>query len=197
MFPSMEVRWFYEGTIPPEVLAWFQRGNRKPKEQSCRVDYYLRLDSDSLGIKLREGRIEVKQRHHHYGVVCFHEQVTGLMDHWWKWSFKLTKVHSNLMDVALFPSSWIGVKKERRLWKYRLATETEEYPERGCHVELTNISVGEKAWWSLGFEAFGDESTIQEDLFLVIKHVLTERELPITPTDSPAIQKQESSIPFP
>ena len=68
MFATAEVRWFYEGAVSPEVLEWFEQGELTPEEQPYRVDYYLRLsDRDSLGIKLREGRIEVKQRHRQHG----------------------------------------------------------------------------------------------------------------------------------
>ncbi|MFN2285080.1 MAG: hypothetical protein ACK2UQ_11710, partial [Anaerolineae bacterium] len=68
MFPTVETRWFYPGIIPSDVLAWYHYGERAPEAQPTRIDYYLRLsDHGDLGIKLREGRIEIKQRAKQYG----------------------------------------------------------------------------------------------------------------------------------
>ena len=153
MFPTMEVRWFYEGTVPPEVLEWFQQGTRKPEEQPRRVDYYLRLtDGDSLGIKLREGRIEIKQRHRQCGVVCLHKRATGVVEHWRKWSFGLAEAYGEPASVAAAAPSWIGVGKRRRLRTYRLTRGKEavtvsalETIDQGCNLELANIEVHGKA----------------------------------------------------
>ncbi|MGD8968471.1 MAG: hypothetical protein PVI07_13255, partial [Anaerolineae bacterium] len=58
----------------------------------AREDHYLRLsDTYALGIKLRQGRIEAKQRVRRPGVVRFHERVTGIVEHWRKWSFQLAE----------------------------------------------------------------------------------------------------------
>src|SRR5262249_38708556 len=38
-------------------------------------------------------------------------------------------------------------------------------PTRGCNVELTRIHMDEGTiWWSFGFEAFGDITTVADDL---------------------------------
>lgn len=176
----VEVRWFYEGTIPPEILAWFQRGGQGPEEPSCRVDYYLRLpDRDSLGIKLREGRLEIKQRCHQYGVVRLHERVTGRVEHWRKWSFELAQADGGLASLAVPASAWIEVRKERRLRTYRptrreevVAVRAGSRPGRGCDWELTTVRTGGKVWWSVCFEAFGGGSALRETLLVVTRHVL-------------------------
>ena len=180
MFPTVEVRWFYQGPIPPEVLAWFQRGGQGPEEPSCRVDYYLRLaDRDSLGIKLREGRLEVKQRCRQYGVVRFHERVVGRVEHWRKWSFALARADGGLAGLAVPAPAWVEVRKERRLRTYRLtgdgevvAVRAEDCPVQGCDWELTAVRAGDEAWWSVCFEAFGGGPALRETLVLVARHVL-------------------------
>ena len=193
MFPTVEVRWFYEGPIPPEVLAWFQRGGQGPEEPSCRVDYYLRLaDWDSLGIKLREGRLEVKQRCRQYGMVRLHERVAGRVEHWRKWSFALDRADGGLASLAVPASAWIEVRKERRLRTYRLggddadidpdrlrsaasevvAVRAGSLPDRGCDWELTAVRAGDEAWWSVCFEAFGGGPALRETLLVVARHVL-------------------------
>jgi len=41
VFPTVEVKWFYEGLVPPEVLRWFYAGEWEPDEPLPRTDYYL------------------------------------------------------------------------------------------------------------------------------------------------------------
>ena len=186
MFPTAEVRWFYRGAVPQQILAWFQRGGQKPVAVSSRVDHYLRLaDGDLLGIKLREGRIEIKQRHGSAGAVRLHDRVAGQVQHWRKWSFPLDEAGSELPGLLVPPSSWIGVEKARRLRTYRVggddtivAVSAREYPERGCGWELTGVRVRGEAWWSLGFEAFGEQATLRQRLLLVAEHVLCADEPP-------------------
>lgn len=190
MLSSAEVRWFYEGAVPPDVIAWFHRGERQPVEQPRRVDYYLHPGSmDALGIKLREGRIEVKQRQRLQGVVHFHERVSGVVEGWRKWSFALAAAHSLAGDVGAPASSWIGVQKQRLLHNYRLVGEGqlvvipgEDYSRQICHLELTRIQVRGTRWWSLGFEALGPESALEENLSLVIAHVLAQEPVPTLAT---------------
>lgn len=186
MLPSAEVRWFYEGAVPPDVIAWFRRGERQPVEQPRRVDYYLHpRNVDALGIKLREGRIEVKQRQRRQGIVRFHERVSGVVEGWRKWSFALAAVHRLPADVGAPPSSWIGVQKQRQLHNYRImgegqlvAVPGEDYAGQSCHLELTRIQVGGTRWWSLGFEALGPERALGENLTLAVAHVLAQEPVP-------------------
>jgi hypothetical protein len=176
MFPTMEVRWFSAGAIPATVQAWFQLRAGQPEEQPYRVDHYLRpADGESLGIKLREGRLEVKKRRRELGVFCFHERIAGRVEHWHKWSFAFAPDVSSLTRP-----SWIGVGKERRLYRYQLtgdhqlkAISTPDYTRPGCDLELTSVSIADQAWWSLGLEAHGDERSIQDMLFLVAPQVFT------------------------
>jgi len=188
VFPTVEVRWFYEGRVPPDVLAWFQESGRGPEEPSCRVDYYLRFpDRDCLGIKLREGRLEIKRRCHDFGVVRLHESVVGRVEHWRKWSLELAQNGWRPAGRAAPSSAWVAVRKERRLRTYRLAGEgadidlapevvavdAESCSDQGGDWELTAVNAGDRTWWSVCFEAFGDESTLRETLVLVVRHVLS------------------------
>lgn len=180
MLPTMEVRWFSEGMIPSGVQEWFQRAKGDPEEQPQRVDYYLRpAEGGLLGIKLREGRLEVKQLCRQLGVVHFHERVAGLVEQWRKWSFGLPADRSVLAGASAPSTSWIGVTKERRLYRYRLAGDRQivavsatDHVGPGCDLELTSVGVEGQAWWSLGFEARGDESSIQDIFLLVAQQVL-------------------------
>ena len=186
MFPTVEVRWFYRGQVPLEVEAWFQQSAGRVERHPCREDHYLRLtDTPGLGIKLREGRIEVKQRVRKHSVVHFHERVTGIMEHWRKWSFQLAEARRALLSIAVPTTSWIPVRKERMLRTYRLTVEefvvpvsTPEPFRQGCEMELTGVHVAEQDWWTLAFEAFGEESVLQEQLELVARHVFAAHKPP-------------------
>ncbi len=187
MYPTLELRWFLEGEIPPELLAWFRRQNSQPTPLSSRVDYYLRLqDDDSLGIKLREGRIELKQRHRRLGPLRLHPRVTGLAGHWRKWSFPVAGPEAGLTELATPTSAWIAVKKTRQLLRYQLTPEkqvrpapADREPDRGFELELGRIEVAGRQWATLCFEAFGREAVLQETLLLTTRPLLEAIEPPL------------------
>ncbi|MGD2176491.1 MAG: hypothetical protein PVG71_01580 [Anaerolineae bacterium] len=186
MYPTVEVRWFYPGQVPAKVEAWFQQGAGRVERPPCREDHYLRLtDPQALGIKLREGRIEVKKRVREHGVVRFHKRVTGIVEHWRKWGFQLAEAHRALSSIAVPTTSWIRVSKERMLRTYRLTVDkcvvpvsASELPRQGCELELSRVHVAGQDWWTLAFEAFGDESVLQEQFVLVTQHVFAAEESP-------------------
>jgi hypothetical protein len=187
MFPSAEARWFYGGAIPQQVLQWFREEHGSLKEPADRVDHYLHLpDEDSLGIKLREGRLEIKQRHRRYGTVEFHERAAGLVEHWRKWSFQLAQGSDRLPPDMIADPPWIAVSKRRRLYRYRITrnrevvpVETVEYPEQGCDLELTSVKAEGRDWWTWGFEAFGEETALQGNLVLVAAQIFDTHGPPI------------------
>jgi hypothetical protein len=180
MWPTVEVRWFYPGQTPSPLLAWFHQVEGEAEAQPCRVDHYLRLKAtEALGIKLREGRIEIKQRQRRLGLVRFHERVAGQVEAWRKWSFALTGAGAGLAGSLVPASAWIAVEKERTLLLFRVAgggrivsLPPASYEAYGCGLELTRIRAKGAAWWSLGLEAFGQEATLQESLVTVARHLL-------------------------
>lgn len=179
MFPTLEVRWFYRGIIPAQVREWFVRGDPAPINEPPRVDYYLCLQrTNSLGIKLREGRIEIKQRLRQYGTVRFHRRVTGMIEHWRKWSLPLAATQDGWAEMLVPKSSWIGVRKERMLRGYRCDDDRQvvvpqgAYADRGCNLELTSVQVGDRVWWTLAFEAFGVEPSLRTSLASTMGYIL-------------------------
>jgi hypothetical protein len=179
MFVSTEVRWFFQGPMPPGVLAWFYTVE-KPQEQPSRVDYYLDLGAyDSLGIKLREGRIEIKQREAQHGTAHFGSRFAGAMERWRKWSWDLAGPGTGLAQGGNSSPAWIGVGKKRWLVTYQTGGEEGIAPapdgeaiEQGCQVELSRIQAQGQASWSLSFEAFGGEGAGRQALLLAAAHVL-------------------------
>ncbi|HSR30031.1 MAG TPA: hypothetical protein VLY63_05650 [Anaerolineae bacterium] len=180
MFPTVEVRWFHRGETPSDVTEWFLRDEPSPDQQPRRIDHYLRLGQrDSIGIKLREGRIEVKRRQHRHGVVRFHDQIAGVVESWRKWSLPFAALGGDLANAAMPAASWIAVQKARLLRKYQIVGEgqlvsvpAEVFPVQGCSVELTGVHTQGEAWWTLAFEAFGKASTRYDYLVLAAETVL-------------------------
>jgi hypothetical protein len=173
------------------VEVWFHRGEGCVDRRTQRVDHYLRISyPGTLSVKFREGRMEVKQRFLRQDVVQFHQRVTGVVEHWRKWSFQLANAPRARVNIATPAGSWIPVRKERRLLTYRLTAERRVVPatapvahtdarDQGCVMELTAVAAGEQDWWTLAFEAFGDESGLEDVLLDVAKAVLHAREPPV------------------
>lgn len=177
-YPSLEVRWFFPGAIPEAVAAWFDEAPHAPAAR--RTDRYLLLpEQDALGLKLREGRFEAKRRQHRLGVRQFSAQAWGRVEHWRKWSFSLEA--GPVGELATPDEAWLSVDKTRRLRTYGLDAEgrpvvrapSDPEPERGCGLELTEVEAADARWWSLGFEAFGPESTLGETFDAVVARVFS------------------------
>ena len=172
MYPTAEVRWFYGGSIPPIVSQWFQLAGEKSVSPDFRVDYYLCLPAnEALGIKLRDGRFEVKRRERRPDLAFTHKRAEGFVEYWVKWSYDPDTAPQNIPELAQPVAKWIAVKKNR--WLRRFAVEVEDglidvgpgiSIDRGCELEITNIAALSKAWWTVAFEAFGPAETLLQDL---------------------------------
>jgi hypothetical protein len=180
---SAEIRWFWPDDPPPGLYDWFVNGSgdicAAGGGRPDRRDEYLKDKKQvELGIKRRGGSgsgIEVK------GLVAARlggvevDPFIGTIELWTKWSSKL---------LQLEPSATITVVKQRWLRKFstvgssprEIALTSDESPKdeqslptRGCNVELTRVEVlgQEGRWWTLGFEAFGDSTSVGGDLYSV------------------------------
>ncbi len=176
---TAEVRWFYPGQIPAGVAAWFASAQGPIEYQSPRVDEYLLIrETDSVNVKFREGRIEVKQR---YGEVVNREFVgggVGAIEFWRKWSFDVDKKNSN-NNFRGFGDDWLAVRKDRIVHIYALQADGRVAPvpdlglvEHGCSLELTQIDAAGQHWWSICFEEMGPEDRLMETLVAVADQLL-------------------------
>jgi hypothetical protein len=158
---------------------WFRQLDGNVEHQSPRIDRYLHLPgSTDLNIKLRKSLIEIKRQVGDGEVVQFHVQAVGVVESWRKWSFELAEPSRARLRATPPTSSWIAVRKERQMRTYAVQ-EGEEVvgqpapgsPAHGCELELTRVRAAGATWWTLALEAFGDESTLRENLLLATKHV--------------------------
>ena len=172
---TLEVRWFFRGGLPAEVEDWYLSAVGEAQSQPARIDAYLPLpDDDTLGVKLREGGLEVKRRVKDHGLVQFSPEVVGKLEHWQKWQFAAEKRFSDS------PHDWIEVWKQRWLRvcdcdadAVRVIEPGEVFPSQGCSWELTQVRVGNARWWSMGFEAFGADEGLDRLLTLTAQGLLS------------------------
>lgn len=175
MYPSCEIRWFFAG--PPEgLLAWFDSlGMRFDGPAGAqRVDHYLLIaNGDNMGIKLREGNVEVKHRTARLGEWDFPDiDAKGMAEHWIKWSFRLDQADALSQHlIREGRPEWIAVAKERLGYTYHfqeggpaLRLPLGNWAPEGCQVELTRIGVRGKAFYTFGLEAFSDSGQLERNL---------------------------------
>ncbi len=173
MLTTYEVRWFYSGNIPENIEYWFKHNClvSQTKLPEKREDVYLYTPQcDYLGIKLRQGVLEIKWRYPDSNKKQFGSVVEGNIEKWKKWrcldsseeSFSLQQISDNPV--------WIKVEKVRYSQLYTVvsrspkAVSTDIEIDNGCSLELTNIVINGNTWWSIALEAFGEDSKLKENL---------------------------------
>jgi hypothetical protein len=190
MFETTEVRWFYKSTTWPHVEAWFKKGLREATVEPFRVDYYLSMPlEEELGIKVRDGRLEIKRRVQDDGTHSFSDRISGHISTWRKWSFPLGN-SDQFLESAKEP--WIKVGKDRLVRKFSVAehNQIDEIDPRspavcGCIFEFARLNVTKDSFWcSIGLEAFGDyPGSKRNTVKSVLSKLLDETGGPVLPVD--------------
>ncbi|HCF25780.1 MAG TPA: hypothetical protein DEV81_00825 [Cyanobacteria bacterium UBA11049] len=156
MLTSFEIRWFYAGKLPATISDWFEQNELGGKLQAPeeREDMYLYSPGcEYLGIKLRQGRLEIKWRNAELDIVRLGEAVEGKLEKWAKWTCEDPSQESFKPEAVLGKSSWVSVKKVRSQRLYD-----------SCAMEIAQLSVKGNDWWSLAFETVGAEDNKLEQL---------------------------------
>jgi hypothetical protein len=196
MYPTVEVRWFYEGDVPETTLQRFRSGEL-PQDRGTfeeRMDVYLYLPGvDNLGIKLRgtntrrendADQLEIKRRQFEGSVITFMPGFTGRLERWMKWVFHGESSDPQLSTTLTAEDEvWLSVGKVRYQRRYTVASDKSvvalplnEWPDNGCNVELTKlIAPGGQVWWTFGLEAFGEaDVTVEDNLRLSANYFFAE-----------------------
>lgn len=181
---SHEVRWFFEGkaNLHESLKRWFEtiapiekNPGVGPPVWKGRLDdqpdvYLLVPGSDDMGIKWREGELQIKGRVSSLGTQVFCGRHQGEVERWIKWSYKNTPAAYQRLFMARKETGLVtaSVGKTRALRKVRLDTLTgkaqevdaKTFVDRGLGFELTDLEVDGKAYCSLAFEAFPNDSAM-------------------------------------
>ncbi len=195
---SHEIRWFFEGSTNQHqsLKQWFETTNPIPKDSNVgppvwegRLDdqpdvYLIVPGSHDIGIKLREGNLQIKGRVSFSGTQVFSGHHQGGVEQWMKWSYSEVPDAYKELFVPSEGSELItfAVQKTRALRKMRLDTITGEpqeveagtFIDRGLGFELTELEVAGKAYCSLAFEAFPDDSAMSAAFTQTVEVILSE-----------------------
>ena len=180
---SHQVRWFFPGELTrfPELQTWIEtakpfkdEGPVPPPKAEGRLDdkpdvYLLVPGGDDMGVKWREGQLQIKGRMARRGLQRFGRHFYGAVEVWAKWSYQTDDVKRTFHDWfdGDARNAWtnIAVSKTRTLRKVRLDSRgkyvevsKDAYPDRSLGIEVTDLETGGQQYCSLGFEAFPDDS---------------------------------------
>ncbi|MGH8654997.1 MAG: hypothetical protein ACREYE_23775 [Gammaproteobacteria bacterium] len=160
---SAEIRWFFPWALPEPLVQWFSQ-EAHLEHEGVRHDRYLLFPRcDTVGVKLREGLLEIKARVAPPVPFNLGRGLSGRTDQWVKWSFSAAGIKALTAELIEL-GRWIEVGKTRLVQRVsadpgrlrRVAAREEA--DNGCDIELTEITVATspRSWFSLAFEAFGD-----------------------------------------
>lgn len=191
MFSSHEVRWFLEGSIErhPALKNWVEDGATTPRwvgRLGGKADEYIVVPgSGDMGIKWREGQLQIKGLESSLGTQVFSGHHEGKVERWIKWSYdgkSIEDAFGHWFSKTQAGPRVVEVFKSRCLRKLRLnpfthglvEVEANSSIERGGCLEVTDLRVGADAWCSVAFEAFPDDSAMHGD-FTAFVNVFLEK----------------------
>ena len=180
MISSHEVRWFFQGGIDqhPSLRHWVEEGALDPKwtgRLGGKPDAYLIVPGAAdIGIKWREGQLQIKGLECSLGTQKFTGNYEGKVERWIKWGYEGKSVEgafTRWFDPSNAAPRIVEVHKTRFLRKVRLnpfspaAIEVDlRTPiDRGGALEVTDLRVAGRAFTSVAFEAFPNDSGMHGD----------------------------------
>ena len=171
---TAEIRWFFNGAVPKGIEEWYGKGlpgtlaeQSKPREDI----YFLWPERDEVGLKLREGRLELKIRSHSEGFSSGDERISGLQEVWEKERWDYSEDDDNQVVRSFLAEDLRGLRikvtKTRQQRKYEFNENGTLTPvpmrkrgDRVAIIELTELTVDGKHAWSLAFDIIGPADEI-------------------------------------
>jgi hypothetical protein len=166
---TCEMRWFFDGRLPDEAARWFG-GTAAP----WREDRYLVLPGVAdMGIKRRQGRLDIKGRIAVLGDHVVAPGIEGVAERWGKWSYDMAiwdrfRGHSTIL---------VGKRRVQRHFLLSPGGSAQEVAQRdvgrrGFSLELTRLRLHGADHWSLAIEAAPDDATMLDELLRALGEVL-------------------------
>ena len=202
-FTSIETRWFFAGGADAhrQLGKWFQTCAPFPRRAEVgepqwrgraggQPDVYLLVQGcTDMGVKWREGSLQIKGRVADLGARRFGERHEGRVQRWIKWTYaEVPAAYRALFDAdGGHGLETASVHKTRCMRIVSLDSETPEEVapgtvlERGVGFEMADIELDGKRYCSIAFEAFPDDSATAAGFDAVVGACLSElaRALPI------------------
>lgn len=148
---TREVRWFLK-TPEPTIAAWFAQLPKERVTVERRTDVYWPAGNAQVGIKWRQGRLEVKTQTKAPEPYLLQNQWVGRLESWVKQRFDLADPSAD--SASNFPG--IRVEKQRHAVVLsgpdgRVSPIGPSAAE-GCQVEQTFLRIGSDTWYTMGLE---------------------------------------------
>jgi hypothetical protein len=189
MISSQEVRWFLEGGVDqhPALRRWVEEGASDPKwtgRLGGKPDAYLIVPgATDMGIKWREGQLQIKGLECSLGTQKFTGPFDGKVERWIKWGYEGKSVEDAFAPWFKLSNAGpriVEVHKTRCLRKVRMnpftpipiEVDSKTLIDRGGALEVTDLRVGAQAFTSVAFEAFPNDSGMHGDFTVFVNAFL-------------------------
>lgn len=177
-FKTIEVRWFYSGTLPDDVFDWFDGLGEPLATVDTRTDIYLQSSSPDMGIKLRQGNLEVKYRQAKLGSIALDGFANNQVEQWSKWICIDDLSGLTPTRIANKPG-WIEVNKIRyqRLYqvnfdRYIQLISIPTPSANAAGIEVTQLQLSGHTYWTIACEYFGDQIELSNQFLPLIKSLM-------------------------
>lgn len=199
-FATLETRWFFDGDSGhhPVLRDWFETCAPFPRGAEVQApqwsgraggapDIYLLMpECADMGIKWREGMLQIKGRVEDLGTCRLGSRQRGRVQRWIKWSYEAVPAayRSLFLSGARHGLATAAIHKTRALRMISLdAGEPGEVMpgvvlQRGVGFEMTDLELDGKRCSSIAFEAFPDDAATAAGFDAVAAGFLDE--LPLT-----------------
>ena len=178
-FTSIETRWFFEGAPGrhPDLRRWFETSTPFPRAAAVATpewrgraggepDVYLLVPGcTDMGVKWREGTLQIKGRVEDLGARRFDTRHQGRVQRWIKWTSPEVPAACRALfaDSARHGLATASVHKTRALRLISLdgaeprEVATGNVLDRGVGFEMTELELDGERYCSVAFEAFPDD----------------------------------------
>jgi hypothetical protein len=172
---TIELRWFYRGDLPAEIAEWFNTLGANSTDADTRTDFYLQSSSPDVGIKIRQGNLEVKHLQQQFDKIDIDRFGESYVEQWSKWICDDRAAH----PPATGKQGWIQVDKVRQQQFYRVefSDPIKLIPistprENAAAIELTTLQLHGRAWWTIACEYLGDDMSIDRQFLPIVQALL-------------------------
>jgi hypothetical protein len=163
-YTTAEVRWFFDEKNKSFIQELFFNNQDILPLTEQRTDSYLVIaNDDTIGTKLREGRLEIKSLIKTIPNIPLGDNNLYNIELWSKYSENIGDLKTFLSEISATKNRFIDILKTRDLRKFKfidndlieIDTSLDPYVEGdGCNVELTQVNFNQLRFWTFAIEAF-------------------------------------------
>ena len=195
-FASIETRWFFEGESEryPRLRRWFEACAPFPQADDVSApewkgraggepDVYLLMPACvDMGIKWREGTLQIKGRVENLGARRFGSRHEGRVQRWVKWTYDEVPAAYRALFAAGGQHD-LGITAVQKTRALRMISLDSGVPEEvapgtvlqgGVGFEMTDLERNDARYCSIAFEAFPNDEEIAAAFDVVVAGFLEE-----------------------